>query len=80
MVRNTMIPVVLVAAHDSPYTCIALLVALHIFSLVVLVIYRPYERKAINYLEALNTALLSVILLIIMYIYSQLNNDGPEVS
>lgn len=80
MFKQAFIPFVVVFFNKFTFVSIFILIVAYSLNVVFLVLYRPFDKKVIGYLNAINDACMTIILCLIFYIHTINESSGHIIS
>ncbi|KAL4477533.1 hypothetical protein ABPG74_002683 [Tetrahymena malaccensis] len=80
MFRQVLVPFVVVFFNKFTFVSIFILIGLYGLTTIFLILYRPFDRKLVGYLNAFNDLIMTLILCLIFYIHSINESSGSTLS
>ncbi|KAL4496540.1 hypothetical protein ABPG72_015901 [Tetrahymena utriculariae] len=80
MFRQVLVPFVVVFFNKFTFVSIFILIGLYGLTTIFLILYRPFDRKLVGYLNAFNDMIMTLILCLIFYIHFINESSGQTLS
>ncbi|EAR96598.2 endonuclease/exonuclease/phosphatase family protein (macronuclear) [Tetrahymena thermophila SB210] len=80
MFRQVLVPFVVVFFNKFTFVSIFILIGIYGLTTIFLILYRPFDRKLVGYLNAFNDMVMTLILCLIFYIHSINESSGQTLS